>query len=314
MATTDINADTANLKNLLDRADETGSIAWRIGEIASRIWKGKTYEQLKIKTFGEYTKEKFRKTEDTVDVYIDIYSNFKFDEVSDMLFSHLREFVKIKETKIRNIAIQTFRDLRSKYIKSKSLEEKAHVFTTEEIKKVVKIISISKSEQSRLEDDIVKEIVTEVFNIKRAKEETKPDKHGKEFKYPNFTEVLGNMAFEPIDEQGTVALFCLLFSELKKYHFTKIGKTMSFSKIVFVRSRFPDACIYCHDHTDRFSYAIMAEFEFKSKSYEDHLLSKEPCQLIICWENNLNREIYRQGFPPIISLKNFLETGKINMF
>lgn len=314
MAKNNIKADTMQLKELLSKAEETGLIAWRVGEAAYRIKENKSFKDLGYLTFDDYSTKELGKGEVTINIYIKIYQSFEIDEVGSMLFTHLKEFVKIKDVRIRKVALETFRKLRSKFVKEADIKEKEQIFTALEVEKVAKIISAS----DYLSDEAVENIIQEVLKVKQQKEATKPNKFGKDFNYPKFTSIKELIACEPIDEQGTVALFCLLFDILRNYQFPlKLSKTttaISFHKVKFIRSRFPDACIVCRQkrNTYEFDWDVMVEFEYLSESYTSHLMSKEPCQLIICWEDNINRNVY-QGVPPIISLKDFLETGEIKL-
>lgn len=314
MSKNNIKADTIQLKELLSKAEETGIVAWRVGEAAHRIRENKSFKELNHKTFNDYSLKELGKSEATIAIYIKIYQSFEIDEVATMLFTHLKEFAKIKNERVRKVALETFRKLRSKFVKEINISEKEQIFTALEVEKVAKIIAAS----DELNDDEVKNIVQEVLKVKQQKEATKPNKFGKEFNYSKFAELKELLACEPIDEQGTVALFCLLFNILRDYPFPlKLEKStanISFSKVKFIRSRFPDACIVCTEKRKytEFEWDVMVEFEFLSESYTAHLMSKEPCQLIVCWEDNINRKVY-QGVPPIISLKDFLETGEINL-
>ena len=319
MAVNNIKADTLQLKELLSKAEETGVIAWRVGETAHRIKESNSFTSLengKYKKFEDYTLNQLGKTEHTINIYIKIYLAFDIDEIDSMLFTHLKEFVRIKDDRVRRVALQAFRNLRNQYIKANDLGDREKVFTAAEIEKVVKIVST----HQELDNEEVKNIVTEVLKVKEQKETTKANKFGKDFDYPNFPFLKTLMTQEPIDEQGTVALFCLLFAcGLTEFSFPlkleKTTKKVSFSRIKFVRSRFPDACIVCIEQRGlkEVDWDVMIEFEFMSESYVEHLMSKEPCQLIVCWENNIDRKIY-QRVPPIISLKDLLETKVITLY
>ena len=63
---------------------------------------------------------------------------------------------------------------------------------------------------------------------------------------------------------------------------------------------------------------LKTEFEFMSESYltHRHNNSKNECHLIVCWENTLlssDLEPFGVLFPPILSLKRLLDTGKIHL-
>ena len=315
MSQNNIKIDTIQLKELLNKVDETGQNAWRIGETASRIKENKSFLELNFKNFDEYTNSEIGKSEVTINIYIKIFENFEFDEVGSMLFSHLKEFTKIKDDTTRKLALEAFRKLRNIYVKENDILKKEIVFTAIEVEKMANIIS----SEGNLSKSQVEDIVKGVLEVKSKKESTKPNKFGREFNFENFPKIKDLIACEPIDEQGTVALFCLLFEELKAISFPlnidNTLKNVSFNKVKFIRSRFPDACIigtYIYNKNE-ISTDIMIEFEYLSESYTTHLMSKEFCNLIVCWENNINRKIYK-NVPPILSIKDFLQTGKLNIF
>lgn len=75
-----IQVDTIQLKELLKKADDTGVIAWRIGEVAERVKEEKSYSTVKnkkYKYFEEYTQNELGKEEATIDIYIKIKQAFK---------------------------------------------------------------------------------------------------------------------------------------------------------------------------------------------------------------------------------------------
>jgi hypothetical protein len=129
------------------------------------------------------------------------------------------------------------------------------------------------------------------------------------------------MEKQPINEMGVIALFCVIFNYMRKPF--KIGEnTLEFRSIKYVQSPFPDACINCkikdrnHSNTE-----LKAEFEYQSFNYilHKHHKHKNVCDMIICWEDNAKNDEDRskkevvKAMPPILELKNFLETGEINL-
>ncbi len=66
---------------------------------------------------------------------------------------------------------------------------------------------------------------------------------------------------------------------------------------------------------------LQVEFEYKSFEFliHKHHISDKKCHLIICWEDNARSDKERaksenvKALPPILELKDFLETGKINL-
>ena len=130
MAVNNIKADTLQLKELLSKAEETGVIAWRVGETAHRIKESNSFTSLengKYKKFEDYTLNQLGKTEHTINIYIKIYLAFDIDEIDSMLFTHLKEFVRIKDDRVRRVALQAFRNLRNQYIKANDLGDREKV-------------------------------------------------------------------------------------------------------------------------------------------------------------------------------------------
>lgn len=92
---------------------------------------------------------------------------------------------------------------------------------------------------------------------------------------------------------------------------------------VIIRTQFPDAVI-CFEkitHKNNSTYPkLNIEFEFESSNYilHQHIYAKESCHMIICWNNNIDRNNRKKfskyqssKIPLIFSISEFLETGKI---
>jgi len=169
---------------------------------------------------------------------------------------------------------------------------------------------------------------------------------GPDLKTSYFREIESIYAKEPIDEQGLVGLFCTLFPILKSNNLNiqcldclkllKVNKIhqrqLNFSKIKGIRTRFPDAIIefnICDRNdvkTTLGTRELSVEFEFESynyirhKHYED---KKVEGDLIVCWKHEelsqwerwKNSYSYNKfkPLPFILSVKNLLETGEINL-
>ena len=316
-------ADTLQLKDLLSKAEETGIIAWQIGRIAYNVKESKSFKQIRdtnYKYFKDYTKDELDKTEQTINAYIEIYKAYPNpDDIASMLVTHLRELVKIKSVRIRKIATKTFKNLQNKYILAENQQAKEKVYTTAEVKQVVNLIK----NDEELSEDEIELAVTEVFRVKEEKENSKNShKVGKPLEINEFPELRYLLEYEPVDEQGTVALFCLIFERIKKYEFdiyvNGYNERLCFDTIRFVRAKFPDASIICRKAKDaRQRRELLIEFEFISSRYWEHLFAKDDCHMIICWEDNINGERIPQKkldlLPPIFAIKDFLQSGKIKM-
>lgn len=315
-----ITQDTTILKELLKKADDTGIIAWKIGELSERVKTERSYlsiPNVKYKRFEHYTQSELNKEEATIDIYIKIKQSFKLEEIGNILYSHLKQLVRLRDDITRKTAIKALKVIQNQYVQEKDIVKKEKLFTEENIKNVVDILL--KSELTTEKE--VNIIILEVLEVKKKQQQQKKvDKVGKDLKLSFFKELEDIISHEPIDEQGTVALFCLLLPYIRKEKF-KIrienrDREISFNKIQFIRSRFPDACLSCLENTKKaeLNHLIKIEFEFLSHSYVDHITSKEDCHLIMCWESNISREKYPTHiFPPIIEIKSILKTGIITI-
>ncbi|MEW6035384.1 MAG: hypothetical protein AB1529_02110 [Candidatus Micrarchaeota archaeon] len=84
------------------------------------------------------------------------------------------------------------------------------------------------------------------------------------------------MRFTPTNEMGVVVLF------------TSFMKQMGFEYFDFIRSGFPDACVY--EKTESGLHRRFVEFEYTASQFRMHL--KNPvhrrikCDYVVCWEND----------------------------
>ena len=96
--------------------------------------------------------------------------------------------------------------------------------------------------------------------------------------------------FEPEYEQEVVYLFSVFHREL------------GFPYIIKIRNEFPDALVM-----DKKRNVKRVEFEVRASDFIQHKHDKKGCDLIICWENDLEGD---EDLPPIIALKDFVEELK----
>ena len=318
---TNIQDDTKQMKEWLSKADETGKIAWLIGQTAFSIKKNRSFKDFEDRqywTFEDYTEYEFNKSEATIDVYIRIFKTFKEDDIGDLLYTHLKELSRISNITVRKKAAKVFRSLQRTYISRNNTIGKDSLFSADNIKQTIGLLN--KTDNPSEEE--IGNLVDEVLKVKDAKASTKgADKVGEVLKDTYFKGLERWLIFEPVDEQGTVALFCLLLPLIEalsfELHLEGYNRKGSFSQIEFVRSKFPDACIHfnCRVGTKPLNFRLFIEFEYYSASYMDHLMSKEKCHLIVCWINNIDRKKYAiDTFPPIIELRDVLKTGEIKIY
>jgi hypothetical protein len=80
------------------------------------------------------------------------------------------------------------------------------------------------------------------------------------------------LAYEPINEMGVMALFCMLSRQLGFV-------------IESVQSTFPDCEAKMEVEPGRWQH-FRIEFEYESRNFKDHRHDPEKCDLIVCWRHN----------------------------
>ncbi|MDP4039955.1 MAG: DUF5655 domain-containing protein [Candidatus Pacearchaeota archaeon] len=105
------------------------------------------------------------------------------------------------------------------------------------------------------------------------------------------------LVYSPINEQGVVFLFGRLLEDLNMY-------------IEEVRIKYPD-CI-ARRYTGTGWKKVYVEFEYQSANFIQHGHDPKECDIIVCWEDNLNSEEKKQleGIE-IIELKSFINDPAI---
>ena len=164
---TNIQDDTEQLKEWLLKADETGKIAWLIGQTAFNIKTNKRYRDFNDKHyiyFQQYTETEFNKSEATIDVYIRIFKSFKEDDIGDLLYTHLKELSKISNNVVRKKAAKVFRSLQKKYISKTNVIEKESLFSADNIKQTIGLLN--KTDNPSEEE--IRSLVDEVLKVKEA--------------------------------------------------------------------------------------------------------------------------------------------------
>jgi hypothetical protein len=80
------------------------------------------------------------------------------------------------------------------------------------------------------------------------------------------------LAYEPVNEMGVMALFCMLSRQLGFV-------------IESVQSGFPDCEAKMEVGPGRWQH-FRIEFEYESRNFRDHRHNAEKCDLIVCWRQN----------------------------
>jgi hypothetical protein len=80
------------------------------------------------------------------------------------------------------------------------------------------------------------------------------------------------LAYEPVNEMGVLALFCMLSRQLGFV-------------IESVQAAFPDCEAKMEVEPGRWQH-FRIEFEYESRNFRDHRHDAEKCDLIVCWRHN----------------------------
>lgn len=199
----------------------------------------------------------------------------------------------------------------------------------------------NKNKESReIDFNFLEALNTQISDYESQSEQKKnqrSDIWGPDLKTSYFPEIENIYSKEPIDEQGLVGLFCTIFPIIKSQNLTikcldyleflQISGTqeLNFFKIKGIRTRFPDAIIefaFLNKFRQEKRTELFIEFEFESYNYirHKHYDSEEKCHLIVCWKHeelsqweNWKKIYYFKPLPFILSVKNLLETGEINL-
>ncbi len=103
--------------------------------------------------------------------------------------------------------------------------------------------------------------------------------------YKRIKEHILGMA-DPVDHESTLALFA------------KLHKGMGFTRLLKVRSEYPDVIAL-----DREGQEKRVELEFQSHTFErEHGAELDESDLIVCWEDTLGQAAKK----PVLAMKNFL--------
>ncbi len=254
--------------------------------------------------------------------YITIYLNFKdFEDIigNDILVTHLLILSDLKESK-KKLFLQCLVEL-SKELQKSSLRPPYESGDIQFAKSILNYVDIQDVKQLLA---LLKEIIALPGKPKGAKNKTYRGSILQ--KSPVFGELLFER--EPISEQGLVGLFCSMLHILQNIFFLHNGLEIAFHNFEFIQEAFPDGSMnFIEKKKSNIGKKLIpfnVEFEFFSKNYisHGHLDSKEPCEFIICWENNLkdaekiNENLTKADkkiLPKIIAIKDVLQTGKIEL-
>ncbi len=334
---------------LLQRSESSGKAAFRIGEILYEIKSNERYKN----EYKNFVLQKIRISDSKASVYISIYTAFedRKDSLSDndnMLVTHLELLSKLpKEQTALIFKAIVFLEQSEIYNDSRNDQNIRPSYETGDLEALKNIAQICEVKDQKDVNNILLEI------YKSRKEEEKEEKakkkelkklgklnnsepfyHGNKLKCTYFCDLSNLIDHEPIDEQSLVGLFCVLFHliaqesllfSLKLKDSEEKDSQYCFSSFYIIRQSYPDAVINIRNIRNKRLTPINVEFEFRSSRFirHEHLDNSDiKCHLIICWEDDiknstlekyLNKIRDSQRFPKILSVKDLLETGKIEL-
>ncbi|MEJ6487983.1 hypothetical protein N0Y54_43360 [Nostoc punctiforme UO1] len=318
---TNFEEDTKKLKVLIDNTKKSGKQAWEAGEILSSILEGRRYKS-NYKSFNDYTKREFNIQEETAKQYILIYQKIPIDLITDkMLVSHLYTIAEMQDVLKKQI-LNTLNLVEKESNDQNRLPYDGEmVLIFKQILESAKTV-LNESELKKLFDFIKNKDNQEKNRRKRAKTdpETSPKLETLSL-HKKYQCLPGLYLYTPISEQGLVGLFCTAFHLIKGESFLYKNYNVIFNKIVYIRTEFPDArvtiikdlhnlSIFFEDEEEY----IYIEFELNSFNFwrHKHHESTEECHLIVCWE--IDKMPVETTRPPILSVKDLLKTGKIELY
>jgi hypothetical protein len=298
---------------------EAATAAWQIGEEITKM-----YEQYpNQKYFFNFLSERTPYSKDLARKYMKIYDLIPLEDIKqakNILLGHLYALIEINENE-RKIFLETFKLIENnQYICNQKINLRNY-YRVDYIKTLTFLRKESESDYDtpeKIEKYIVDKLIAPAYKENFDKEFTLDNNKGKILS-PNSFNLHFLYAYEPGDEQSLVALFCTMFHMIANPEFKfKLGNdTLSFSKIINVRQKFPDAKFECEKYDRKGNYTgetseIFVEFEYQSRTFTTkhlhHLTPKRYADMIICWENNWDDE---KTYAYILSIKELLETGKI---
>jgi hypothetical protein len=310
---------TKQLKKLFATADNTGQVAWDIGD-RLQSFKENRYYLSWYDTWEEYCRVEFNKSAQTIQTYLHIRERFPDREqiTKHILVTHLTVIANFVNQSVGNRVLEALTAL---YQELQTQGNDPKRVTTAEVISIVLSWVASLEEEADVEQ--IKRILRQVNAQKRRSTKTRPDEFfGSVLKSKAFPSLSDCFENEPVDEMGTVALFCLLFPRLQGMPFTWNGETVALESIQYVRSTFPDASLRVRRLAPGREVCQFRSIEFEYQAF-NYVLHKHhtdahanKCRLIVCWENNLDESLklpskLKSQIPPVLELKEVLRTGKI---
>ncbi|MGB3419222.1 MAG: hypothetical protein WBA52_02085 [Dolichospermum sp.] len=299
---------------------ESAITAWQIGEEITKM-----YEQYpEKKKFFNFLDDNTPYSQDLARKYMKIHDLIPLEDIKkakSILMGHLYTLIKMNKDEIKFFLQALQRLEENQYIRSSNIELKNYY----RVDNIATIIALRKQNESdydtpeKIETYLLHHCIIPEYK-KKFNDNPKPDSTGLPLRTSD--KFFGLEKFyqnEPKDEQSTVALFCTMFHVIANKDFKfKYGKdTISFSQIIWIREKFPDARLKFDKYDSKGNCTgnieLFIEFEYKSNNFIKHfhhITAKKYAEMIICWENNWGGE---KPYAYILSIKELLETGEIKL-
>ncbi|SEH07619.1 hypothetical protein [Candidatus Venteria ishoeyi] len=302
-----INAQTYQLKTLIKKTKNSGKDAWVAGKILNELFE-KDFNKNSSK-FDNYTKNEFKIAGVTAKKYINIFKTISLEKIpEDILITHLY------------ILLDTQTDIRLNILKvmTEGVFGKNKIPMGVDLKGLINNLEAkNKSSEKDIKQELEKILSQNKKRRGHKNKRTTFDEYGMPIISNYFNEITRLFPNEPISEQGLVGLFCAMFFILKKLEFNHENKVINFESIVYIRTPYPDARIQAINRVNNNLITLDVEFELNSSNYIKHGHHKEKnkkCDLIICWDNNLDKSSSYNSIPNVLSLKNLFNEGNIRLY
>jgi len=324
MNDTSLEARTENLKELIHQVNNSGKQAWIIGKNLDQIGKDGSFAP-KFVTFTAYVLNELGLSANQAEAYVKIFSNFSISDITNiMLASHLLILSDLSQIQ-RSMLLEAMRkaesglfdedpllgaDMQKKMLKPPYTGQTLKIAIVRMREATGMGIAVSQEDCEKMVRSVLKEqnIIREINKKEKRAFDIDGWQGNPIQSHSLFSEIIAYHPNEPLDETGTVSLFCILFPVLCKLEFELSNQKLFFNRIDYNRARFPDAKIECIQKNG-IKASVALEFEYNATKYIDHVAENAKCQLIVCWENNWTKtEI---PHPPVFCLRKTLLAGSI---
>lgn len=352
MNNNDLDKKTERIDKLINKTN-SGKNSWLAGKLLHEIKEKQEYKGKQITSFEIYTRRELNISETKAYSYIKIYLTYEEDDIGDlMLVTHLI-YLAEQNQNIREKLVKALREIDTKKINRRNTQSTSKKLSNDSQLIKNEIVdnqppqSNEKQQKEDLRPDYDKDILTTGINLLNSAERNGiqvtdelatdainvateinqrnlenlklPNKTGRRMESAYFPTLCELFEFEPISEMGLVSLFCTMLHLIKDIKFKFNKKTdLYFKSVQYVRVAFPDAAIKFVNEKSQ-ETILNVEFELNTTNFllHEHNKSDKECHLIIAWENDLNKskiEEFGQKIPPIISIRQVIETGQINLY